>query len=266
MARKLSVSRAWDETRNVIGRDGRLLAIVALALMVLPGTVQTLVSPEAPAGKLPEPGAWMVVALVAIVIGLVGQLAVVRLAIGPQTSVGEAIGHGARRMPAYLASILLWILPIVGVIVLLVRIIREPNPPGAALVGFFVLLAVLVFLAVRMLLAAPVASAENVGPVGILRRSWQLTAGSWWRLFGFLVLFIIAAVIVMIAVEATIGLLVGIVFGTPEPMSVGALLVALATQLAVAAVTVVFLVMLARIYLQRAVPEPAHASVPSSGT
>ena len=42
MAAKLSLSRAWDETRDVLRRDGRLIAIVALAMLVFPGTVQEL--------------------------------------------------------------------------------------------------------------------------------------------------------------------------------------------------------------------------------
>ena len=266
MGRKLSISRAWDETRDVLRRDGRLIAAVALALIVLPSTIQTLVSPEAPPGELPEPGAWMAVALIAILVGLIGQLAVIRLAIGPQTSVGEAIGHGTRRLPALLGALLIWILPLVALIFALVPGLQSPNPSGAAALAFFLVLLLLVFLAVRLVVAAAVASAEGVGPIGILRRSWALTSGSWWRLFGFLVLFIIAAIVVMIAAGAMIGVIVGIVFGRPEPMSVGALLIALVTQLAIAAVTVVFLVMLARIYLQLSGAEPAEASVPSSGT
>ena len=115
---------------------------------------------------------------------------------------------------------------------------------------FLILLGLMIFVAVRLIIAVAVASAEPLGPIGILQRSWRLTSGSWWRLFGFLILFLIAVLAVMIAVGALVGILVGIVFGAPEPMSVSALLVALFTQLAVAVVTVVFLVMLARIYTQ----------------
>ena len=53
---KLSISRAWDESRGVLGRDGALLATVAVALLVLPGIVSDLVSPEAPQGPLPVRG------------------------------------------------------------------------------------------------------------------------------------------------------------------------------------------------------------------
>ena len=65
----------------------------------------------------------------------------------------------------------------------------------------------------------------------------------------------------MIAVGAVIGILAGIVLGPAEPMSVSALVIALITQLAVAAVTVVFLVMLTRIYLQLAA---RHVTVPET--
>ena len=53
----------------------------------------------------------MIVAVIALIIALVGQLAIIRLAIGSRLTVGEAIGHGARRVPAYLAATLIWVLP-----------------------------------------------------------------------------------------------------------------------------------------------------------
>jgi hypothetical protein len=70
----------------------------------------------------------------------------------------------------------------------------------------------------------------------------------------------------MVAVGAIASLLSTAVFGKVEPMSVGALVVALISQIAVAALSVVFLVMVSRIYLQLAAGGQAEASVPSSGT
>ncbi len=266
MARKLSISTAWDETRGVLRRDGRLIAAVALALLVLPSTIQTLVSPEAPRGELPEPGAWMILALVATLVGFVGQLAVIRLAIGSHVSVGEAIGHGARRMPALVGAMLLWLVPLAALLLAVGNLVRQGDRSAPLALAFLLLVVLLVYLGVRLITVTAVAGAENGGPVGILKRSWALTRGRWWRLFGFLVLFVIAAVAVMLAAEALVGVIVQVLFGTPEPMSVGALVVALVRRLATAAVTVVFLVMLARIYVQLSGPEPVEASVPSSGT
>ena len=259
---KLSISRAWDETREVLGRDGRLLSTVAIALLALPSTVQNLVTPATKPGELPHAGPWMIILLITVLIGVTGQLAIARLALGSQTSVGEAISHGAKRLLPYFLAMLLWVAPIALLLFYSAQQMRPPAPSPGMAVLFLVILVLMIVLAVRLIIAVAVASAELLGPIGILQRSWQLTSGNWWRLFGFLVLFLIAVLSVMIAVGAIIGILAGILLGPPEPMSVSALVVALITQLAIAAVTVVFLVMLTRIYLQLAarnvtVPETA---------
>lgn len=262
---KLSISRAWDESRGVLGRDGALLATVAVALLVLPGIVSDLVSPEAPQGQLPAPGAWMIVTGIAILIGLVGQLAIIWMAMGSQASVGEAINHAVRRAPSYIAATIIWVFPFACVIYLLMRGITPDNPSPAAGLGLLVVLPVMIFFFVRLMLAAPVATAEQRGPLEILKRSWRLTSGSWWRMFAFFALLIIAAIIVLIAVGAVVGLLTSLVFGDIEPMTVGALVVSALTQIAGAALTVVFVVMLARIYVQLAGGTAAEASVPTTG-
>ncbi|HET7708995.1 MAG TPA: glycerophosphoryl diester phosphodiesterase membrane domain-containing protein [Sphingomicrobium sp.] len=268
MARKLSISRSWDEAKGILGRDGRLIGAIALALIVLPSTIQTMVTPAAPQGEMPKPGAWMLVAVAAVLVGIVGQLAILRMAIGPATTVREAINHGARRMPVLVAAMLIWVLPIAVVAILLVRGAAPAQPPAGAVLGFLALMILLIYLAVRLIVSAPIASAETAGPVGILKRSWQLTKGNWWRLFGFLALLMVAAIVVLMAAGALMGAIAGILLGGTEPMSVGALLVALVTQTAIAALSVVFLVMSARIYLQLAGADAgeAEASVPSSGT
>lgn len=264
----LSISRAWDETRDVIARDGGLLITLALALFVLPGVVSEITTPAAPAGQFPKPGYWTVVTAIAILIALLGQIAVIRLAIGSRLTVGEAIAHGARRAPIYFLATLLWTAPflIVGA-VLLAIVGRNPNDVSAAVaVGLLVLSGVMLFFAIRMLMTSAIASSEPLGPVAILRRSWDLTSGNWWRLFGFFALFLIAVVIVVTAVGVIGGIIAKLAFGDIEPMTVGALFVALLTQVVSAAVSVVLMVMLARIYVQLAGDGAGEASVPTSGT
>ena len=53
--RALSISQAWDETRLILARDGKLIAAVALALFVLPGIVLDVAVPEMPTGKCASP-------------------------------------------------------------------------------------------------------------------------------------------------------------------------------------------------------------------
>jgi hypothetical protein len=260
----LSISRAWDETKAVLRRDGRLYTTVALAMFVLPGVVAELVTPRTTAaGELPAPGLWTILSILALLVSLVGQLAVCRLAIGPVISVGEAIGHGARRAPAYVAAALMWVIPFLIVFAVL-GVRAAPNPEtmsaGVAL-GVLVFLIAFLLLAVRFLLASPVASAEPLSPIGILRRSWNLTRGHWWKLFGFLVLFLIALIVLLTAVGAVVGTLTTLAFGEAEPLSVGTLLVSLATQLIAASITVVLMIMLARIYAQLT-GSASEASVP----
>ena len=264
----LSISKAWDETKQVVARDGRLLTTVALALFVLPGVVTDLAAPPAAAGELPKFDLGTILMAVMLVIALAGQLAVIRLASGSGLTVGQAIAHGAQRVPAYLAASLIWLLPFVIVAVLLVRSIGVPadNPSPAAALGLLLVIGVMIFFAVRFLMSSAVASNELAGPVAILRRSWDLTRGQWWRMFGFFMVFLIAALIAVIAVGAIGGIVAKLVFGGTEPLTVGGLLVSLLTQIVSASVSVLLMVMLARIYGQLAGAGDAEVSVPTTGS
>jgi hypothetical protein len=264
---KLSVSRAWDEAKTILARDGRLFVAVALALFVLPGLVLDLTMPESPPGELPKPGPWIAVAFVAILVALVGQLAVIRLAMGPHVSVGEAIAHGARRLLPYLAAVLIWTLPLILLGAFLAASIAvdplKPNP-GVAL-ALLLLIAVGLFFVVRFMLSSAVASAEPQGPLGILRRSWSLTQGNCWRLFGFLLMFAIGAIVLLAAVESVLGLIAKLLLGDTGPLSVGGLVVSIVAQLLSALISVTFFVMLARLYHQAAGRDHAETTVPTTG-
>lgn len=262
--RKLSISQAWEETRLVLARDGKLIGAVALALLVLPGLVVNSIMPTAQRGVMPAPGPWMIVGLVALVISFVGQLSIVRLAMGPQITVGQAITHGARRTPPFLGAFLMWAVPFALLVSVLYEIARS-NAANVSAIAAMAMIAVFIvgmFFAVRLLLLGPVASAEPIGPLDIFRRSWDLTAGNWWRLFGFVLVFFIGAVILLWATASVVGLLAKMVFGDVAPLSAGWLVVMIIAQVLSAFVYVVLFTMQARIYAQRA---GADASVPKTG-
>src|SRR5947209_20548274 len=114
--RALSISAAWDETKAILARDGRLLASVALALIALPSAISGLVNPSGMADTTTP--AWVTaIAILAALVGLAGQLALIRLALGPSVTVGGAIGHGIRRLPVHFVAVLLLVvlLLIIGV-------------------------------------------------------------------------------------------------------------------------------------------------------
>ena len=267
---KLSISRAWDETRGVLKRDGKLIATVAAAFIVLPGVIAGLFQPEPEPGKLPAVDSSSLLMIAAILVSLVGQLAIVRLALGPSLSVGDAIRHGLQRFFPFLGAVLLVVAPVVILLGAATQAVGTDAGSAsiAASLLLLALLPVIIFFMIRLTLMAPVASAEGAGPIGIIKRSWQLTRGSWWRLFAFFVLWLIAALVVVVAGEAVFGSVAQLLFGDAEGVTVGALLVILVMQVLTAAVAIVAAVMLARIYAQLAgrAPEDAEVSVPTSGT
>jgi hypothetical protein len=258
--RTLSLSRAWEETRDILTRDGRLFVSVALALVVLPAVISGLVNPKG-MGSTSVPFWASLVGLAASLVMLAGQLGLVRLALAPSITVGGAIAHGVRRMPIYFVGALLVVLALFVLAIpfgLVAAAMGVPldrtggsvpaSPPFVILAVVYLLLAV--FIGVRMLMAAPVASAEPVGPIALLRRSWALTNGHFWELVGFLLLFFIAAMIVLVGVGTAVGVVVRLAFGSLEPLSVGALIVALVQAVLSAAFTTFLAIMLARIYVQ----------------
>lgn len=274
MISNLSISKAWDETRSRLGADGRLYVTVALALIALPAAVGQFLVPGSGMTSSPQ-SIWEVIVMIAIwLIGLVGQLALIRLALGPSISVGEAIGHGLRRAPAYIGAVLLILLGMVIVSIPFVVALAalgvaiEPGtpPPPSAYIFLLLYVGLLLYLAVRLLLTSAVASAERGGPIAIIKRSWQMTSGHWLRLFGFLLLFIIGMIVFVGAIAVMTGLLVSMLFGPTEPMTVAALIIALVEAVASAIATTIFIVMLARIYVQLSEGPAAETTVPSSGT
>jgi hypothetical protein len=262
VASSLSISRAWDETREIFRRDGGLLVSVALALIVLPEVVVGIISPPQATVGADAPAGMQLLRFIVAMISLIGQLALIRLALGPSTTVGSAIGHGARRfLPALGAVVLL----IVGLGILAVPLIillslalgvdlahLSGRPTGAVAWMYAIIGLAAVLISVRFTLVSPVASAEKVGPLAIIKRSWRLTGGNYWRLLGFILLLIVATLVLMIAAGVVGGLLARMFSPSIEPMSIGALILASFAGAAQGAFSILASVMLARVYAQTA--------------
>lgn len=251
----LSISKAWDESRAILTRDGKLIAAVATALIGLPTMISTLIAPSAAqeVRQAFEPKDAIVLALTLFM--LAGQLAIVRLALAPSMTVGAAIAHGFRRMPMLLLALVMLMLALFfpfGMAATMAGISFEPGiaPNGTAVLILFVFLIILAFVGVRMMVSSAVASAEAAGPVQIIRRSWRLTAGHFWKLFGFILMFFVAALVAVLAIGAAVGAIVALLMGPVEPLSASALVVGLAQGIFNAALTAVLAVMTARIYVQ----------------
>lgn len=269
--KRLSLSSAWDESRAIFSREGSLLFAVTLALIVLPMVVVGLIVPTSSAD---QQGYHVVLQLIAALIAMVGQLALIRLALGPATTVAEAISHGARRFPALLGAMLLLILFLALLFVPLMIVLAATGaltvdgagvPSGAgALVALLLVIGILL-VSVKFVMIAPVASAERVGPLTILKRSWSLTGGHYWKLLGLIVLISIVAIVLMLAAGAIGGILGALISPDLEPFSLGALVLSLFAAVAQGVFTIFSSVMLTRVYVQLAGRDDVEVSVPSSG-
>jgi len=266
---KLSISQAWDETRAILARDGKLLVSVALALIVLP---QTLLG----VAGIPRPGEKSLTAsllmMLVVLIGLAAQVALNRLSISPAITVAGAIGRGFRRLGSLVLALILIGLVLLVALTLIafalgaLRLITIPapgQPPTPALIAVLVLC--LVFTSAVFQLVLPVAAAEIGGPIKLLSRSWALAKDNYLRLLGFVAVIFLAALVVVLATQAVIGSAVMVALGKPVPGSLSALVFALLTALIQSLFTIVASVMLARIYTQLAGGREAQASVPSTG-
>src|SRR4051794_41975814 len=96
--RALSLSQAWDDTKAIITRDGRLFASVALALVALPAVIEGLISPRGMDSAAP----WWVDAIMIVtsLIALAGEPALVPLPPRPRRTVrGPDRPRGGRLPP-----------------------------------------------------------------------------------------------------------------------------------------------------------------------
>ncbi|GAA4011897.1 hypothetical protein GCM10022280_07020 [Sphingomonas swuensis] len=270
---RLSIGQAFSETRGVLTRDGGLITTVALALMVVPGVLAALVEPPATGGS--EPGSALgLLSLIAGLIGFAGQIAICRIAVGPSLTVREAIATGFGRLPAFFVSLLLWLMPIVILMgVAMVGAGFDPQNPAASTpepnlaISLFVmaLLVVLFVVSVRMSFGSALAADTRLGPLAIIKRSWQLTRGHWFKLFGLVVIAAILLFVVVIGLGSAIASVVILLLGQPEAMSVSLLIIALSQQLLSAVVLVLLAIVLARCYVQIAKVGAVDASVPDAG-
>lgn len=256
----LSITKAWNETAGFVAREGRLLFPIAFLFVALPGAILQLVMPTAVPGQPVEGGLWLIMLPVAVAVSIVGTLAIIHLALRPGASVGEGIQVGARRFLPMLGAV---ILVGIGALILAIPVAAIAGPTlvagagagAGAIVALLVLLliAVYIFFWVRLFPMSAVAVGEAVGPIAIIKRSWNLTRGHFWKLLGFLLLVVVAAMVVMFAISVVIGILLFLVTGGPPgPDSAAFYVMLVISALVQAVISAIFATLTARIYVQLA--------------
>ncbi|MEV8636300.1 glycerophosphoryl diester phosphodiesterase membrane domain-containing protein [Streptosporangium sp. NPDC051023] len=119
-----------------------------------------------------------------------------RAVFGGKITAGEAWRLTRGRVPTLFGLVgidaLILLLPMVLIVGLTLGLAAAGTDTGSALLLFgLAIVAYIVyaaFLTTRLVLAAPAAVLERSGVFASLRRSWSLTRGSFWRMFGILLL------------------------------------------------------------------------------
>jgi hypothetical protein len=270
----LSITTAWNETAAFARREAPLLYPIAFALIALPSALLQAMMPVAAPGEIPPAGAWLAMVPVALLTSLIGTLAITYLALRPGTSVGEALAVGVRRFLILVGAALLMGLALVLAMIPILLIVGVAagtggGPPSTALalVPLLAILPLIAFVWVRLMLMTPVTVAEPGGSIAVIRRSWALTRGHFWTLLGFVLLFVLVAMVASIAVSAVGGLIVYVIAGPPQPGSAPMIAVLLVAALLNSVISALFATFVARIYVQLADTGLADIFVqPSKGT
>lgn len=265
----LSVSAAWDETKAIFARDGKLFATVALALIVFPqtvfGVVGTPVGPQAS-------GLSMITYFIVVLLGCAAQIALNRLAIGPAVTVGSAISIGFRRLGPVIVVGLLMAVAVVLVAVLfllvlsaagLITVPRQGQAPTPSLLLLLMLIVLPAFALVQLVF--PLAAVETGNPFRLIARAWALARHNYLRLLAFIALILAGFVFVVLALQLGLGSVIVLALGKPVPGSLSALALGVISGLIQASFTILSAVMIARIYLQLAGRHDAQVGVPNSG-
>ena len=88
------------------------------------------------------------------------------------------------------------LLPVVAVVAVLALLHLTPVAVTLGILGGIACIVFEILLVTRLSLTLPAVVLEHISPVSAIKRSWQLSQGSFWRLFGILLL---TGVIVTIA-------------------------------------------------------------------
>jgi hypothetical protein len=187
-----------------------LLRIAAISHSTGSGPFGTT-QPSTPANGLLEIPTFLISLLAQFI--LTGMLTGVigRGVLGRKVSIGEAwrtsrLGVVIGTALLLLAASIVVFLPVVVVVILLAL---AHAGPLAAVVGVLGGLGTFIFyvvLSVRLCLTMPAVVLERLGPWTAFKRSWQLSRGSFWRLFGIKLLTYIIIFIATLIIEIPFGL------------------------------------------------------------
>lgn len=254
----------WERAAEFAGERIGALSPIALGAIALPTVLSSGLPVLALAGGPGMQVAAMALALLLSIVSMWGSLAVTAWAIDPESRAAAA-GLARRRLLAVLlvsigvgAVAALFFLPIPiflgfrgydvaqvfagGTAQVAINARPTIDPQSSGLIGLYmlVLFPLMATIFVRLVLLGPVVLRE-ARLFGAVRRSWVLTRGHGWRLFGTLLLFFVIAGIAQLAAQTVFGSVFALLFGAGPA---GTLTLALGLTLLVQAIVQTVIVVL----------------------
>lgn len=262
---KLDSNAAWKEASGQVSANRDVFLALAGVFFVVPSLALTVIGgePEMTPGMQGEAmmaaitkfytDAWWLI-LASSVLQVIGVLAILTLMRDrSRPTVGQAIRSGLSGLLPYLGAQLLFALA-VGLIGGIAIGVAAAVAPALAAVGALLLFVVAVFIGVRLILVAPVIAVEGQrNPLAAMQRSWRLTKGQFWRIFGFLALVMILFLVVL----GVVMLLVGVVLAILTSGETQRVLAAVVSSALTALVATYVIGILAAIHRQLAGPGTA---------
>lgn len=266
---KLDMGKAWTQATGLIGANRDTISAIAGLFFFLPSFAAALFMPEVSttvpvsgprAGGDPQVAMqqamdqimalyadnWPVLVGVSLA-GFVGSMSLLALLSDRgNPTVGEALGTGVKSIPSYIAAQVLSALAAGLAIGLPLGLLAALAPPAVVAFGGLALVVLVIYLAVKFSLIAPVIAIDEVrNPFAAIARSWRLTKGNSLRIFGFMVLLLAVIVIIGALVQGVLTLVLAAIGGEVARIGTG-----LVSALINAIMTVIFLVVLAAIHRQ----------------
>lgn len=216
---KISYTDWWNDIVAIMRANASILLAVAGALVFLPVLGATLINtPIEPVAEGASVGEavdamigyysanWPQQAAV-LLLSTLGQLILFLVLLDARRPrVGEAFALAAPLfLPFFITSILVGLMLMGGAILLVL--------PALYLIG-------------RAQLSGPALVAERLNPVAAIRRSFALTSGQGWRIFFFVFLLFLVALVIQAAVSGTVGSLLNLLAGDAARFSLPKLLLA----------------------------------------
>lgn len=264
--KRVSVEQAFLWSQGFVAREWRLLLPVMLAFMALPPLLVDLVAPEAAkafmlplndleSGRAQISVAGLLMGLAIVLLNCVGQLSLVALALVPRISVREAIVLAFGRLATLIVTglVTLSIVMFAAVVAAIALNMTGINLASQKLLLLAVIFAFLLFIWIRLIALGPLIVERHIGPIAAMRRAWDLSKGSFWRISAAFIVYIIGATVVVSALSSALGAVLtigGKAVGQPE---VGLVLANVVFRVGVAAGGAGLQILIVSLYRQLAV-------------